>query len=255
MELGHRVEREAEAGDPRGTGVRPGGGDHGPQYHDDEVRPACTGSPTVARPYQHRAGGAAPCRRGRRGSSGWPALWYSTTALTRSTTASRKWAMTNGGRQLVEHRLAAEDDLGEDAGHEPQDRATRSRRRGRRLRAATTTSTTPMVINTFTRRFPNSTQAWYCSGATMLVAVQLGQSLQPRPEPVRRTAPPLTIPTARAPQPGGAATVEAGVADSAHSRRSARPSAGIETMLRTAGAMPSTGTAGRDRAAWPAPAR
>jgi protoheme IX farnesyltransferase len=33
----------------------------------------------------------------------------------------------------------------------------------------------------------------------MLVAVQVGQSLQPRPEPVSRTAPPLTIPTAKAP--------------------------------------------------------
>src|ERR1700722_11843280 len=39
-------------------------------------------------------------------------------------------------------------------------------------------------------RLPNSTQAWYWSGATTPDAVQFGQSGQPRPEPVSRTAAP-----------------------------------------------------------------
>ena len=64
--------------------------------------------------------------------------------------------------------------------------------------AATTTSTMATVMATLTRRLPNSTQAWNWSGATTLVDVQAGQSLQPRPEPVRRTAPPLTMPIAKA---------------------------------------------------------
>ena len=64
--------------------------------------------------------------------------------------------------------------------------------------AATATSTMATVMTTLTRRFPNSTQAWYWSGATMLVEVHAGQSLQPSPEPVKRTAPPLTTPMASA---------------------------------------------------------
>ena len=41
----------------------------------------------------------------------------------------------------------------------PQARATRSERLGRRLRAPKATKTTPRVMATFTRRFPNSTHA------------------------------------------------------------------------------------------------
>jgi len=60
------------------------------------------------------------------------------------------------------------------------------------------TKTMPTVMATLMRRLPNSTHAWYWSGATTLVEVHVGQSLQPRPEPVSLTAPPLTMPTARA---------------------------------------------------------
>ena len=49
-------------------------------------------------------------------------------------------------------------------------------------------ATTRNVIN----RFTNSTSAWYSSGATSWSSWQLGQSEQPSPEPVRRTAAPLT---------------------------------------------------------------
>ncbi len=47
-----------------------------------------------------------------------------------------------------------------------------------------------------TTRFTNSTMGWSCSGATSRPCSQLGQSVQPRPEPVRRTAAPvITMPT------------------------------------------------------------
>ena len=51
----------------------------------------------------------------------------------------------------------------------------------------TSTDTTPV-----TSRFTNSTIGWNCRGATRRSFSQVGQSLQPRPEPVRRTAPPVT---------------------------------------------------------------
>ncbi len=47
-------------------------------------------------------------------------------------------------------------------------------------------------------RLPNSTQAWNCRGAATLEAVHVGQSGQPSPEPVRRTAAPEMIVSATA---------------------------------------------------------
>ena len=42
-------------------------------------------------------------------------------------------------------------------------------------------------------RFTNSTMAWYSSGATIRFSAHVGQSGQPSPEPVRRTAAPVTM--------------------------------------------------------------
>ena len=42
-----------------------------------------------------------------------------------------------------------------------------------------------------TRRLPNSTSPWNCSAEVRWPAEHSGQLLQPRPEPVRRTAPPV----------------------------------------------------------------
>ena len=52
----------------------------------------------------------------------------------------------------------------------------------------TAIDTTP--VNT---RFTNSTIGFSSSGATSRPSLQFGQSVQPRPEPVRRTAAPVTM--------------------------------------------------------------
>ena len=49
------------------------------------------------------------------------------------------------------------------------------------------------VTTALISRLANSTQAWNWSGAATSCAVQFGQSGQPRPEPVRRTAAPDTM--------------------------------------------------------------
>src|SRR5271166_3846260 len=68
----------------------------------------------------------------------------------------------------------------------------RSRRKGRRRRAARKVTPTTTVMTTVTSRLPNSTRAWKCSGGVRCPVEQLGQSAQPSPDPVRRTAAPLT---------------------------------------------------------------
>ena len=52
----------------------------------------------------------------------------------------------------------------------------------------TATDTRPVTV-----RFTNSTMAWYSSGATTRLSAHVGQSGQPRPDPVRRTAAPDTM--------------------------------------------------------------
>ena len=106
--------------------------------------------------------------------------------------------MTNGGASLWSTVSPPSTTSAKMPATRPEASTTRSRRRGRRLMAARTTSTMATVMATLTRRLPNSTQAWNWSGATTLVEVHAGQSLQPRPEPVSRTAPPLTMATASA---------------------------------------------------------
>ena len=48
------------------------------------------------------------------------------------------------------------------------------------------------------RRFTNSTMGWNSNSATNWSCSQVGQSEQPRPDPVSRTAAPLTTMVARA---------------------------------------------------------
>ena len=52
----------------------------------------------------------------------------------------------------------------------------------------TAIDTRPVMV-----RLVNSTRAWYSSGATSRSCSHVGQSEQPRPEPVNRTAPPVTM--------------------------------------------------------------
>ncbi len=55
------------------------------------------------------------------------------------------------------------------------------------------TDTAPVTV-----RFTNSMRAWVSSGATIRPSAQVGQSGQPSPDPVTRTAPPVTTMNPRA---------------------------------------------------------
>ena len=57
--------------------------------------------------------------------------------------------------------------------------------------ATMATSTTTTMIAPENMRFENSIHAWWLLAGTMPPALHRGQSLQPRPDPVRRTRPPL----------------------------------------------------------------
>src|SRR5258707_4614833 len=75
--------------------------------------------------------------------------------------------------------------------------------------AATQTTTAITKIATVTSRFPNSTQRWMSGSpvapdATMLVAVHLGQSGQPRPDWLSRTPAPVMMIPAEATTPASA---------------------------------------------------
>src|SRR5580698_7535625 len=69
---------------------------------------------------------------------------------------------------------------------------TRSRRRGARKTAARNAAATATVSTTVTRRFPNSARPWNCNAGVRCPTEHSGQSAQPRPEPVRRTAAPVS---------------------------------------------------------------
>src|ERR1700729_4008445 len=69
---------------------------------------------------------------------------------------------------------------------------TRSPRRGARKIDPKKAAITPTVKTTVTRRFPNSTSPWNWSAGVRWPTEHSGQSAQPRPEPVRRTAAPVS---------------------------------------------------------------
>ena len=107
---------------------------------------------------------------------------------------SRKWAITRPGASLYSTTRAPRTDLGQQP-----DAPARPRARSGRGAGGSADGAPPRVpiAATVTRalisRLPNSTQAWNCRGATTSDAVQSGQSGQPRPGPVRRTAAPEMI--------------------------------------------------------------
>ncbi len=80
----------------------------------------------------------------------------------------------------------------------PSDSHVRSRRRGCRTSEPSTARMTATETSPVIDRFTNSTMAWYSQGATTRSRAHVGQSGQPRPDPVRRTAPPVTMMKARA---------------------------------------------------------
>src|SRR5487761_2240060 len=71
------------------------------------------------------------------------------------------------------------------------DRATRSRRRGARARAATKVTIVTRTRVTVAMRFAYSMKGWICQEPLIRWRKQVGQSGHPRPEPVRRTAAPV----------------------------------------------------------------
>src|SRR5215469_4825131 len=105
-------------------------------------------------------------------------------------------------------------------------------RSGRYRQAATQTITAITKIATVTSRFPNSTQRWTSGSpvapdATMLAAVHLGQSGQPRPDWLSRTPAPVMMIPAEATTPASAIRrIEAGDgASTAWASRQAQPRA------------------------------
>ena len=74
----------------------------------------------------------------------------------------------------------------------PHDHQARSRRRGMRRIDPSTAPTTATATTPVKSRFTNSTRAWYSRSGTNRSSVQAGQSEQPSPDPVRRTAVPVT---------------------------------------------------------------
>ena len=80
----------------------------------------------------------------------------------------------------------------------PSDSTVRSRRLGRRIQEPSTAAITARATTPVNSRFRNSISAWYSRSATKRSSEQVGQSSHPRPEPVRRTAAPVTTMVARA---------------------------------------------------------
>ena len=80
----------------------------------------------------------------------------------------------------------------------PSDSRVRSDRRGRRLAEPSTAAITASATTPVNSRFPNSIRAWYSRSATNRSSEQVGQSSHPRPDPVRRTAAPVTTMVASA---------------------------------------------------------
>ncbi len=143
---------------------------------------------TMRRPIQRTSGETED----RAGVWGWPARWCSTTAFQMMAMDSRKWAITNGGDSSTSTVMPPRTIWPIIPATRPSDHQVRSRRRGVRTsdpRTASITATESRPVNV---RFTNSTMAWYSTGATIRLFSQVGQSVQPRPDPVRRTAPPVT---------------------------------------------------------------
>ena len=81
----------------------------------------------------------------------------------------------------------------------PSDNHSRSRRRGTRMMLPATASITATDTTPVNNRFKNSIMPWTLSSSgENWPCSHWGQSVQPRPDPVSRTAAPVTTITARA---------------------------------------------------------
>ena len=128
----------------------------------------------------------------------WPARSWSTTAFQTSTIDSRKWPITKAGLSSNSTVSPPSTIWAMTPATSPSDHHVRSRRFGTRTSEPSTANMTASDTRPVIVRFTNSTMAWYSSGATSWFSSQVGQSEHPRPDPVRRTAAPVTMMNARA---------------------------------------------------------
>ena len=130
---------------------------------------------------------------------GSPARLYRTIASVRSTRESRKWVITNSGRRSKMTVSPPTTACARTPATRPSESQMRSRRRGSRRNDPSTHTITAIDTAPVNMRLTNSTIAWPPSAplGVSRPGSQLGQSGQPRPEPVRRTAAPVTMMTAR----------------------------------------------------------
>src|SRR5215470_9933225 len=146
-----------------------------------------------------------------------------------------KWNATQTGSRLVSTTMpprTAWPTIPAGCAEASQTRSARRRPSGRYRQAATQTTTAITKIATVTSRFPNSTQRWMSESpvapdATMLAAVHLGQSGQPRPDWLSRTPAPVMLIPSEATTPASAIRrIEAGDgASTAWASRQAQPRA------------------------------
>ena len=141
-----------------------------------------------------RSGGVRPLDRpaAPAASASLRALMSSTAAFQSSTIDSRKCPMVKRGSSSLNTSSAPSPTWASTPATRPRDNTMRSVRRGRRLQEPSTAAITAMATTPVKSRFTNSTRAWYSRSATKRSSEQVGQSSQPRPDPVRRTATPVT---------------------------------------------------------------
>ena len=127
-----------------------------------------------------------------------PARWWSTTALNTSTIDSAKWPSTSHGFRWLSTTMPPRTTWPTTPATSPHDHRTRSARRGLRASEPSTAAITATDTSPVMSRLPNSIQPWNSASGTNRSCSQVGQSEQPRPDPVRRTAAPVTtIPASR----------------------------------------------------------
>ena len=138
------------------------------------------------------AGGTTRSPRSRRRRS--PARRCTSSATPTSAMREQEVAHHAEPRQLDLHRDAAEDRLGRRTARAASTPGGSGRRgAGRRRYAPINSSAIGMPIAPEKMRLSCSIAAWCVDTSTTLVALHAGQSAQPRPEFVSRTAAPLTM--------------------------------------------------------------
>ena len=127
-----------------------------------------------------------------RGPSGSVARRCSTTAFAISTIESRKCAITMGGERSTSTVMPPSTIWAATPATSPQESHTRSACRGTRHSEPSTARITAADTKPVMVRFVNSIIACFSNGATRRPSTQFGQSGHPSPDPVSRTAAPLT---------------------------------------------------------------